>query len=158
MAWSRDHSDHAVTRPLSHYPPVTYLSRIGEPRFFRLGREAIHEPGAQPPRRKSGSLMIFSCSGIVVLMPSMTVISSVAAHARDRFLPVAAVDDDLGDQRIVVRRDRALGVRARVDADAGAARQAERVMTPGDGAKVSGSSALIRHSMAWPRERRPRSA
>ena len=48
-------------------------------------------------------------------------------HARDRLLPVAAVHDDLGDHRVVVRRHRALGVRERVDADARTARHAERV-------------------------------
>src|SRR4051812_6111482 len=51
-------------------------------------------------------------------------------HARDRFAAVAAVDDDLRDHRIVVRRDRAVRVREGFDADAGAARDAERVDQP----------------------------
>ena len=54
-----------------------------------------------------------------------------AAHPGDRLGPVAAVGDDLGDQRVVVRRDRALGVRERVDAHARAARHAERVNDAG---------------------------
>ncbi len=48
-------------------------------------------------------------------------------HPRDRFLAIAAVHDDLGDHRVVVRRNRALGVRGGVDAHAGAAGDAERV-------------------------------
>src|SRR5437773_204946 len=44
-----------------------------------------------------------------------------AAHARDRFLPVASMDDDLGDHRVVIRRHGALGVREGLDADARAA-------------------------------------
>ena len=53
-----------------------------------------------------------------------------ALHPRDRFGAVAAVRDDLRDERIVVRRDRALGVRIRVHAHARAARHAERVNEP----------------------------
>src|SRR5262249_57756728 len=49
-----------------------------------------------------------------------------ATHARDRLLAVAAVRDDLGDHRIVVRRDRALSVRERFDTDARPARRTER--------------------------------
>ena len=48
-----------------------------------------------------------------------------APHPRDRFLAVAPVHDDLGDQRIVVRRNGALGVREGVDPYAGAAGHAE---------------------------------
>ena len=40
---------------------------------------------------KSGSLRIFRCSGIVVRMPSTTVISSVRFMRAIGFLPVAAV-------------------------------------------------------------------
>ena len=43
-------------------------------------------------------------------------------HPRDRFLPIAAVDDDLRDHRIVVRRDGALRVREGLDAHARPAR------------------------------------
>ena len=73
-----------------------------------------------------------------------------AAHARDRFLAIAAVRDDLGDHRVVVRGNRAVRVSEGVDADAGTAWDAERLIVPGDGANVSGSSALTRHSIAWP--------
>ncbi len=64
---------------------------------------------------------------MVVLMPSTTVISSVRRMRAIASGAIAAVRDDLGDQRVVVRRDRALGVRERVDAHARAARHAERV-------------------------------
>src|SRR5438067_13068606 len=41
-----------------------------------------------------------------------------AAHARNRFLTIAAMDDDLRNQRIVVWRDGALGMRQGVHAHA----------------------------------------
>ena len=50
-----------------------------------------------------------------------------AAHARDRFLSIATVRDDLGEQRVVVRRHGALCVRKGVDAHAWTAGHAESV-------------------------------
>ena len=44
-----------------------------------------------------------------------------ARHAGDGFGAVLAAHDQLGDQRVVVGRDDALGVGGGVDADAGAA-------------------------------------
>jgi hypothetical protein len=41
--------------------------------------------GAQLPGDELGSARIRRCSGIVVLIPSIVVISSVRFHARDRF-------------------------------------------------------------------------
>ena len=90
-------------------------------------QESVHEGRAHPPATKSGSLRILRCSGMLVLMPSITVISSSRRMRAMRFVSIAAVDDDLGDQRIVVRRDRALGVRQRFDANARAAGHAEDV-------------------------------
>src|ERR1700674_1267063 len=40
-----------------------------------------------------------------------------AAHSGYRFLTVAPVDDDFGNHRVVVRCDRALGVRKGLDPD-----------------------------------------
>ena len=79
------------------------------------------------PAWKSGSLRIFRWSGTVVLIPSMTVISSVRRMRAIASLAVAAVHDDLGDHRVVVRRHGALGVRERIDAHARTARHVERV-------------------------------
>ena len=79
------------------------------------------------PATKSGSLRIRRCSGIDGLDAFDDRHLERAAHAGDRLRAVAAVHDDLGDHRVVVRRDRALGVRERLDADAGTARHAERV-------------------------------
>ena len=79
------------------------------------------------PATKSGSARMRRCSGMVVLMPFDDRHLERALHPRDRFLAVAAVDDDLRDHRVVVRRDRAIGVRERLDADARAARHAEHV-------------------------------
>ena len=81
-------------------------------------------------------------------MPSMTVISRVP-HAGDRLLAIAAMNDHFGHQRVVVGRNGALGVRAGVDAP-GPPGTLKAWITPGEGRKVSGSSALTRHSIAWP--------
>ena len=74
-----------------------------------------------------------------------------ALHAADGFGAVAAVGDQLGHQRIVKRRDHAIGVRPGVHAHADPAGQMEAGDAAGDGTNVSGFSALMRHSMAWPR-------
>ena len=58
------------------------------------------------PATNSGSARIRRCSGMVVLIPSIDGHLERPLHARDRFLAVAAVDDDLRDHRVVVRRDR----------------------------------------------------
>src|ERR1043166_1100476 len=50
-----------------------------------------------------------------------------APHPRNRFLPIAAMDDDLRDHRIVVRRHGTFRMRERLEADARAARHAEGV-------------------------------
>src|SRR6266566_4431572 len=54
-------------------------------------------------------------------------------HTTDRFRAIAALDDEFGNQRVIVRGYDGIGV-----------------SRPAEGTKVSGSSALIRHSMAWP--------
>ena len=74
-----------------------------------------------------------------------------ALHLGDGFGAVAAVDDELGDQRVVVGRDDALGVLRRVDADAVAAGNVEGGDLAGGRRELCGCSALMRHSMAWPR-------
>ena len=65
--------------------------------------------------------------------------------------------DDLGDQRIVIRRNHRARVEVRVDANARAAREDDFDTVPACGAKLlRGSSALMRHSIAWPRATRSR--
>ena len=74
-------------------------------------------------------------------------------HALRGLLAVDVPDDQLGDHRVVHRRDLGAGADARVDAHAGPGRLAVgRRSCPGAGAKFfDASSALIRHSIAWPR-------
>ena len=56
-----------------------------------------------------------------------------AAHARDGFGAVAAADDELGDQRIVVGRDDGIGVGGGIHAHAGAAGHLKRGDASGRG-------------------------
>jgi hypothetical protein len=75
------------------------------------------------------------------------------AHPRERDVAVLAVDDELADHRVVVGRHHVAGVDVGLDAHAGAAGAwLKSSMRPGLGMKVSGCSALMRHSMAWPRQ------
>ncbi len=74
-----------------------------------------------------------------------------AIHPRDGFGAVAAVSDEFGDQRIVIGRDDGVGVAAVSTRIPGPPGTRNAVMRPGDGTNVSGSSALMRHSIAWPR-------
>ena len=75
------------------------------------------------------------------------------AAARDRRRPVRAPDDELAEQRVVVRRDL-------VAADTGASPSGRRARPARGSARrrrrrgrksCAGSSALMRNSMAWPR-------
>ena len=54
-----------------------------------------------------------------------------APHARDRFLSIRAVRDDLGDQRVVIGLDRALGVNERIDSNARPTRHTKDMYHPG---------------------------
>ena len=75
------------------------------------------------------------------------------AHPGDGLRAGRRVDDQLADQRVVVGRDAVADLDVRVPADAAGRRgRAGAVIRPGEGRKsLSGSSALIRHSKAWPR-------
>src|SRR5258708_6435399 len=74
-----------------------------------------------------------------------------ALHPRDGLRPVAAPGDDLREQRVVERRDLVAlqqCVSSRIPGPAGGSHV---VSTPVDGLKFwSASSALMRHSIAWP--------
>ena len=72
-------------------------------------------------------------------------------HARDGGLARVAVGDDLADERVVVRRHVVAAVDVAVDPDAGAARRMPAADGAGGGHELRGSSALMRHSKAWPR-------
>src|SRR5471030_1870415 len=71
-------------------------------------------------------------------------------HAADRLFARGAVSDDLADHRIVVRRYIVTGIGVRINADAGAARRVPGGDAARDGVNLNASSALMRHSMAWP--------
>ena len=91
--------------------------------------------------------------GALVMTPSMT---SSPSAARPRAIAASRVgrpDDELAEQRVVVRRHLVAGVDVRVEPDARAARGVEpldRRRCPGR-KSCSASSALIRNSIAWPR-------
>ena len=90
---------------------------------------------------------------MVVFMPSIDEFLERAPQAADAALAGGAVDDQLGDHAIVIRRHAIAGVEAAIDAHVHAAGRDDNCFTrPGEGAKVFGSSALIRHSIAWPRK------
>ena len=74
-------------------------------------------------------------------------------HAPAGGLAVGAPDDELADEVVVELADLVAGLVAAVPADAEALGHASLVMRPGEGrnAPPAGSSALMRHSMAWPR-------
>src|SRR3954470_5326025 len=111
-------------------PPLPALHRLGKPAGVRLGEETFHERGVQ----LAGDEVRIDEDAQVQRNGRLDALDhrhlERPLHARDRFGAVAAVDDDLRDHRIVVRRDRAVRVREGFDADAGAARDAERVDQP----------------------------
>jgi hypothetical protein len=68
-----------------------------------------------------------------------------------RGLAVLAVDDELGDHRVVVGRDAVPGTTCVSIRTPGPPAGASVSITPALGMKFfSGSSALMRHSIAWP--------
>ena len=81
------------------------------------------------------------------------VLAERAQHARGGLLAVGVPDDQLGDHRVVHRRDLAARADAGVDAHARARSAPGSCRScPGAGAKFfEASSALMRHSIAWPR-------
>ena len=90
------------------------------------------------PSMKAEWLKISRCSGIVVLMPSTTNSASArrmqaSASGRDRL-----VDEQLGQQRIVVRRHAVAGDDVGVEAHAGAAGHLPARDQAGRGAEVGG--------------------
>ena len=77
------------------------------------------------PARKSGSLedgLVQGDRGVDSLHHEL---AERALHARDGFGAVDTVDDELGDERVVVGRDDALSVLRRIDAHAVAAGHVE---------------------------------
>ena len=71
-------------------------------------------------------------------------------HFGHGLVAVFTDDTDFADQAVVVRRDAVALVNMAVDADAEATGQVAAFNQPGLGMKLYGSSALIRHSNAWP--------
>ncbi len=107
----------------------------------RTGRRGTRRPGRWP----GGGGWRCGC-------PAMMNWLEGALHLGDGLVAVGAVDDELGDERVVVGRDDALGVVSGIDADAVAAGDVEGGDGPAEGVNFSGCSALMRHSMAWPRD------
>ncbi len=99
-------------------------SRLGTRRppytlpFFARNRSM--NPVSKFPARKSGSARIFRCSGIVVYMPSTINISSARAMREMASSRSLRAHDQLGDQRIVIRRNHSLGISRRIHAHASA--------------------------------------
>ena len=85
-------------------------------------------------------------------MPSTTNISRARRIRAMDFRASVAEGDEFRHQRIVIRRDHAIGMRRRIHANSRAPGVRNTVMRPAEGTNVSGSSALMRHSIAWPRE------
>ena len=73
-----------------------------------------------------------------------------ASHPVDRLRAVPPVGDNLRQQRVVVRRHRAVCVRECIDPDPGPPGTLKVRIRPGLGTNVSGCSAFTRHSIACP--------
>ncbi len=71
----------------------------------------------------SGSFIRSRKSGSVVSTPVMTISFKRAPQPHQAFGAVAAMDDQLADQRVVVRRDRVAGIDGAVQAHAETARR-----------------------------------
>ena len=96
---------------------------------------------------------IFWCRGMVVLTPSIVQLGQRPLHAGDGLGAGGLVDDQLADHRVVVGRNHVAGVDVRIEADAepaGRDQPLDRARARG-GSSSSGSSALMRHSIAAPR-------
>ena len=94
--------------------------------------------------------------GSSVLRPVDLVLAERADHPRGGLLPIGVPDDQLGHHR-VVHRARSPSPARRPSRRARRGRRApgRRRSSPGAGAKfLLASSALIRHSIAWPRSSR----
>ena len=99
-----------------------------------------------PPAAKPASRTMRRCSGRLVAMPSTRISASASAQARQRVLARRAVHDQLGDQRVVVRRHAVAGAGMAVDAHAGAAGQLPAGDAPGrgrEGVRVLGVDAAF---------------
>src|SRR5262249_30620786 len=90
-------------------------------------QEALHERGAQLAGDEVGIVEDLEVQGDARLDALDDRHLEGPPHAGNRLLAIAAVHDDLRNQRIVVRRDRAVGVRERFDPHARPARNAEDV-------------------------------
>ena len=92
----------------------------------RTGEQAIQKMGVQAARLEIG----LGKNALVQRNGSLDALDHEhfqrAAHARNGLGAVAAAHDQLGDQRIVVRRDHRVGMGGGVHAHARAAGQSER--------------------------------
>src|SRR5690606_34466625 len=109
-------------------------------------RETVHEGGRDAARLEVGvvqHLEMHGHRGVDALDDGHL---ERASHARDGFLARPAVRHELRDERVVVRRHVAVGVRERVDAHARPAGHAEDVDVPGagrEGVRVLGVDAAL---------------
>ncbi len=84
-------------------------------------QEALHEACVEVAFAEAGVLEDFLVEGDGGLDALHNELAERALHLRNRFGPVAAVDDQLGDERVVIGRNHAFGVLRRIDAHAIAA-------------------------------------
>ncbi len=67
------------------------------------------------------SAIIFLCSGIVVFIPSTTIMSRARFHTADRQFTCSCMNDQFRDHRIVIRRNDISRINSRIDSYAGTA-------------------------------------
>ncbi len=99
-----------------------------------------------PPPLKSGSAASLRCSGRLVLDAGDLALGQGDAQPGQRLVPRRAMDDQLADQRIVVRRNGSARRQIGVDPDARPARQIEPRDAPrrrGEGHRVLGIDAAF---------------
>jgi len=89
------------------------------------GQEIFHEAGVEVTGAEGGVAEDFLVHGDGGLDALDDELAEGALHFGDGFGAVVAMDDELGDERIVVGRDDALGVLRGIDADAVAAGDVE---------------------------------
>src|SRR5580658_5093306 len=93
---------------------------------FRLRQESLDKPGIEIARaeiRVGQNSPVQRNRGVDSFHNKH---SQGAAHARNGFVAVLATHHQLGNQRVIIRRNRAFGVGRRVDAYARSSRRIER--------------------------------
>ena len=106
-------------------PQDSNQQSIPRPTRYLLNMLRSMNPVSTSPRRKFGLSMICRCSGMVVLIGATWNSPRRPLHRGDGLGAGGAVDDQLADHAVVIRRDAVAGVDVRVQPHARPAGQAQ---------------------------------